>query len=272
MAAEERGQPQVEVEPIELGEGLPLRGPIGHPEASKGDTPTQQRDVDGVEARGAAGDRLNARDHDQADQLRQREPETCGRDQQYHDSEDEPAARAHHRYNADASSVPSGCVGGRQTDHLLRFGGPGPALAVRAESSTRVRQCAATASGCRLRAELSRRRRRSRRSSSARRRSNPAAPGDDLGDQGRVRDDGSGGVDIMGASRPFPPVPQSVLADEGSADPLDLDPARPARAASRTAPSGGDRCAASVGVSRGIGKAPMGRRRPTLFERSARPY
>ena len=47
---------------------------------------------------GAAGDRLDARDHGQADQLRQREPETCGRHQRYDDSENEPTAQAH-RYN-----------------------------------------------------------------------------------------------------------------------------------------------------------------------------
>ena len=51
VAAEERGQPQVEIEPVEFGEGLPLRGSIGDSEAAKGDVAAQERDVDGVEAR-----------------------------------------------------------------------------------------------------------------------------------------------------------------------------------------------------------------------------
>ena len=134
-----------------------------------------------------------------------------------------------------------------------------------------MRQCAATASGCRLRAD-SADAPRSRRSRFRRRRSNPAAPGDDLGNQGRVRDDASGGVHIMGASRPFPPVPQSGLADEDNADPLDLDGAWPARAVSRTVPwvSTAPRTGHPLGERQGDAAAPICRSGREAWFRSGR--
>ncbi len=105
VAAEERGKPQVEIEPVELGEGFRFPGPVGEPEATQGDSAAQQRDVDAVQADGAAGDRPDARNHGQADQLRQRKSETCGRDQRDHDSQGEPATHFH-RWKPSIPTVP----------------------------------------------------------------------------------------------------------------------------------------------------------------------